>query len=274
MPSKKCCSLYDENLVKAKSKKSNKNKHESESEYETESLHITKLNCCISNDCNPDCCTPGFQRLDKLRNQWALINTGLPVTSINYSGLFNRSGVLILPPNTTIGNITTTPVTPIQYNNPLASSQTTPNTNIINTNNEVQAYYFVNVMRYLSFEECGKRDQVLGWSVNVQTGELVLYQNLPELNLTVSTSRANLLSYSQTNLTNFMAEQLHNLEAFWKLSLKAIDSVKGNPKEEGNICEIKDKCGNRFLVAINRVNGVNSVVNYNSQYSIVAVRLN
>ena len=267
MPSKKCCSLYDENLVKAKSKKSNKNKHESESE--SESLPVSKLNCCIANDCNPDCCTPGFQRLDKLRNQWALINTGFPVENTGYNGCVNRLGSTLLAPEVSIN-----PNNYIQYNNPLASGQTTPTNSIIDSNNEVQAYYFVNVMRYLSFEECGKRDQVLGWSVDVQTGELVLYQNLPELNLTINTSRANLLSYSQTNLTNFMAEQLHNLEAFWKLSLKAIDSVKGNPKEEGNICEIKDKCGNRFLVAINRVNGVNSAVNYNSQYSIVAVRLN
>jgi hypothetical protein len=118
----------------------------------------------------------------------------------------------------------------------------------------------------------------MGWSVNVQTGELVLYQDLPDLNLTVQTSRANLLSYAPLNLNLVTKEQLRNMEAFWKLSLKAIAAVKNDPKEEGNICEIKDKCGNKFLAAVNRVqnpvygNTSSSVTNFNTRYSIVVVK--
>ena len=63
------------------------------------------------------------------------------------------------------------------------------------------------------------------------------------------------------------------MEPFWKLSLKAVERVQGNPKEEGNICEISDKCGNKYLVAINRADGTKSVCTYNSAYSIVVVKL-
>jgi len=51
-----------------------------------------------------------------------------------------------------------------------------------------------------------------------------MYQNLPELNITTATSRANLLSYSWENLTVNGREQLKNLEPFWRLSLKAAKS--------------------------------------------------
>jgi len=48
---------------------------------------------------------------------------------------------------------------------------------------EREAAGFVNTVRYLNYEECGKMDQVTGWSVDVQTGDLYFYQNLPDLGL-------------------------------------------------------------------------------------------
>lgn len=241
----------------------------SDSSTSSDLEEMKNLNCCVPNECNPDCCTPAFQRLDKLRNQWGLISTGFTSTN-TYS--VDRNGSLITAPAS------------ISYNNPLAYGQATPTTGIITGNNEVQAYYFVNVFRYLNFEACGKRDQVIGWSVNVQTGDLVLYQNLPDLNLTTATSRANLLTYAQTNTTVVIRDQLRNIEGFWKLSLKAVEAVRNDPKEEGNICEIKDKYGNKFLVAINRIqnpvatnqhasNPASSVINFPTQFSIVMVKL-
>ena len=69
--------------------------------------------------------------------------------------------------------------------------------------------------------------------------------------------------------------KLAEMEPFWKLSLKAVEKIRENPKTEGNICEVRDKCGNRFLIAINRTDNQedNSVCEYNSKFSIVAVKL-
>jgi hypothetical protein len=142
---------------------------------------------------------------------------------------------------------------------------------------------FVNTVRYLNFEECGKLDQVVGWYVDVQSGNLWFYQDLPELGLvgaagdvpTNGDQRAVFLNTPVDATTPQDRRKLAEMEPFWKLSLRAIERVRENPKTEGNICEVKDKCGNRFLVAINRGLSQNqaSVCDYNSTYSIVAVKL-
>jgi hypothetical protein len=200
------------------------------------------VECCIT-DCNPDCCTAAFQRLDKLRMDWLLVQQGSiePPSSVYTRGSeevnVDGSGLFV----------------------PL----------------ENMASAFVNTVRYLNFEECGKLDQVTGWSVNVQTGNLYFYQNLYDLGLTTSVSRSELLAIAPDALTSTQRRQLTEMEPFWKLSLKAVERVRENPKTEGNICEIKDKCGNKFLVAINRTDTqqAESICNYNSQYSIVVVKL-
>jgi hypothetical protein len=206
---------------------------------------------CVLPDCNPECCTAAFQRLDKLRTEWLLVQNGLEImdTSGNTPYIYNRAAqqVWVVGPD----------------ENSLYPLEAT-------------AYGFVNTVRYLNFEECGKLDQVLGWSVDIQSGDLYLYQNLPDLGLTTSISRAGLLNIAPVSITATQRRQLAELEPFWKLSLKAVERVRENPKTEGNICEIKDKCGNKFLVAINRINSQpkgQSVCDYTSQYSIVAIKL-
>ena len=203
------------------------------------------VECCVP-DCNPECCTAAFQRLDKLRMEWLLVQNGLiTVPTAVYTRAAQRVVVADASGNTL---------------EPL----------------EATAYGFVNTVRYLNYEECGKLDQVTGWSVDIQTGDLYLYQNLPEVGLTTSVSRAALLNTAPESLTPFQRKQLSELEPFWKLSLKAVERVRENPKTEGNICEIKDKCGNRFLVAINRINSQpngQSICDFTSQYSIVVVKL-
>ena len=200
-----------------------------------------EVNCCAP-DCNPDCCTPAFQRLDKLRQVWQLVQYGVSVPV----SVYNRAAVSVDVPSEGWGLL------------------------------ENASYGFVNEVRYLNFEECGKLDQVTGWSVDLQTGDLYFYQDLPDLGLTTSDSRLTLLNTAPSSLTQQDKKKLSEMEPFWKLSLKAVERVKENPKTEGNICEIKDKCGNRFLVAINRAYGQadgNGVSTYNSEYSIVAVKL-
>ncbi len=238
------------------------------------------VNCCVP-DCNPDCCTPAFQRLDKLRVNWQQVqlNEDELVTSV-----FNRAGSEVTVPT----QDNTTP-----YNSNVATT-----TNVFMGNNELASLAFVNQVRYLNYEECGKADQVMGWSVDLQSGELFFYQSLPDLGLTglsaptgssiycTGDDRAVLLNTAPGSLTPYDRRKLQEMEPFWKLSLKAVERVRENPKTEGNICEIKDKCGNRFLVAINRAVGQNgypngnttttqgaSVCDYNSRYTIVAVKL-
>ena len=222
-----------------------------------------EVDCCLT-DCNPDCCTPAFQRLDKLRQVWQLTQYGLTVpvtrdtevlgsttTTFWNSSVYNRAGQIITDVSPLNGNV--------QYGTL-----------------ELSAYAFVNEVRYLNYEECGKFDQVAGWSIDLQLGDLYFYQNLPDLGLLTSDSRTHLLNKSAATITPNERRKLAKMEPFWKLSLKAVDRVRENPKTEGNVCEIKDKCGNRFLVAINRADGqsaTNSVCEYNSQYSIVAVKL-
>jgi hypothetical protein len=198
------------------------------------------VECCVS-DCNPECCTAAFQRLDKLRMNWLLVQTG----AVNApTSVYNRANVSV-DVSSNLGSLSVT------------------------------AAGFVNTVRYLNFEECGKLDQVTGWYFDVQTGDLQLYQDLPELGLTTIVSRGSLLSLSPANMTATQRKQLANMEAFWKLSLKAVERVSENPKTEGNICEIKDKCGNKFLVAINRTQNQSNIgiCTYNSEYSIVVVKL-
>lgn len=209
------------------------------------------VECCLP-DCNPECCTAAFQRLDKLRMDWLLVQQGL-----------------ISPPQTVYNRAAQAVDVQDASGNTLAPLEAT-------------AYGFVNTVRYLNYEECGKMDQVTGWSVDVQTGNLYFYQNLPDLGLSTADSREALLNVTAANLTPMERRKLSEMEPFWKLSLKAVERVRENPKTEGNICEIKDKCGNKFLVAINRINSQGpygnqevgqSICEYNSQYSIVVVKL-
>lgn len=297
-------------LVRAKDRKSHKKCKDSKCEIPPNPCNV---DCCIP-DCNPDCCTPAFQRLDKLRQYWQLIqlaqNNGTTVVNVPlslYTGLpasvYNRAGNAVTVPQQNS-------LTPYYGNTAVAASS------VLLGNNEIAAFAFVNEVRYLNYEECGKVDQVLGWTVDLQSGDLYFYQNLPDLGLTgltatttpsatsgtvlsTGTDRAALLNISYDNLTPIEKRQLQEMEPFWKLSLKAIERVNQNPKTEGNICEIKDKCGNRFLVAVNRAVGQNgyttgctyavntgvitiapvsgsqgsSVCDYTSRYSIVAIKL-
>ena len=210
------------------------------------------VECCVP-DCNPECCTAAFQRLDKLRMEWLLVQNGLTI--------MQQTSSSAVPPNTSY-----------VYNR--AAEQVLVPTSLLPL--EQTAFGFVNTVRYLNYEECGKLDQVTGWSIDIATGDLHFYQNLPDLGLSIADSRYALLTTAPSGLTPADRHKLVEMEPFWKLSIKAVYSVRQNPKTEGNICEIRDKCGNKYLVAINRSNSQpngQSVCNYNSQFSIVAVKL-
>lgn len=268
-------------LVRAKDRKSSKKCKGGKCDVSVKPCEVV---CCVP-DCNPDCCTPAFQRLDELRSYWRSVQAATndaAATSGIPAKVFTRAGMAVTVPVQTAAT-------------PFTSGSAA---DIFLGNNELAAFTFVNEVRYLNYEECGKADQVLGWSVDLSNGELYFYQNLPDLGLTGLTytsgavttgdDRATILNTAPTALTPYDRRKLAEMEPFWKLSLKAVERVRENPKTEGNICEIKDKCGNRFLVAINRSVGQNgypgaapytaanqgaSVCDYNSRYSIVAIKL-
>ncbi len=153
------------------------------------------------------------------------------------------------------------------------SSPNTTNGSITIYNNFLYAYNFVQTHRYQAFESCGKPDQVVGWYVNTQTGQLQLFQALPDLSLTIDDDRASYLEIPTDSLTGLQKQQLYALNVLYKVSTKAIERVGANPKEEGNICEFTDKCGQKWLLAINRANSQDSVANLETEFVIVGVPL-
>ncbi len=260
MPCNDC--PLDQALAKTKSSKSSKKCCPS----------VCETSCCKS-DCQPDCCTPAYLRLDKVRNGWSLVATTadsiLPTTCVgeNIGGIVTRANTPIAVPTGSIFDSSEADENGV--------SLATCTTGLVNVdlNNAYFAYVFVNTHRYLNFEACGKEDQVVGWYVDTSSGQLQLYQALPEYNLLVSDNRAYLDSIATTDLTSVQKKKLYNLNVLYKLSVKAIERVGGNPKEEGNICEFTDKCGQKWLVAINRANSDQSVADNNTAFTVVAVRL-
>lgn len=296
-------------------KKEKKNKHESESEKSC-------LKCCIPRDNILDCCTPAYQRLDRLRSGWANIATvGLPDLGLAYTvnnseivftwafpnlgGLINRSGDQIIVPIT--GTFVSTGTTPtstynivnanlggvlIQVINNLITlpenSSTTfvpltgtvtylselfPDIQPIILQNALYAYLFVNSLRYLYFESCGRNDQVTGWIVDTQDGNLQVFTDLPDLGITTSDSRNNLITTSASSITAIDIKKLKILNDFYSLSLRAINEVKQNPRGEGNIVEVTDKCDVRWLVAVNTASSNSEPCSNNTQYVIVVTKL-
>ncbi len=209
---------------------------------------------CCKPECELDCCTIPYQRLDKLRTAWSEIaatgGTFLPQQALGVvTGVYTRGGSTV----------------------PNAPNGAGPGQSLA-----FYAYTFVQTHRYLNFEACGKLDQVVGWIVDTSDGDLVLLQNLPDLNLTTAISRATLIGEPTTSLSSVEKAQLYALNIFYKASLKAIEAVGGNPKEEGNIVTVTDKCGQKWLLAINRrqyPDATNGVCDNNTQYVIVGIPL-
>lgn len=258
---------------------------------------------CCKPDCQVDCCSAAFLRLDKLRQGWVdvatsgstnMITTILGVTgSVSWvpATINDRAGNAIPVPIGGTGSdgaipsifgtgSTGSPVinliqtTDVGITGGVVTDILTDNTAISTyLNNALYAYIFVNTMRYQSFEACGKVDQVVGWLVNTSTGQLELFQALPELNLSLSDNRGQLIAIPTDAMTSVQKQKLYNLNNLYKLSTSAIARVEANPKEEGNICEFTDKCGQKWLLAINRANSQPSVITANAQFVIVGIHL-
>jgi hypothetical protein len=227
------------------------------------------VECCLP-ETTLDCCSLPYQRLDKLRTIWsqtaATGNINLPVTAAagSVTNVYTRAG-----------NAVTTPVAATFGDDGVALVTGTTSLDIV-FNLAYYAYLFVNTHRYVSFEACGKLDQVVGWYVDTATGQLELFQALPDLNLQLTDTRLTYDSLTVAELTSVQKAKLYNLNTLYKASIKAIERVSANPKEEGNIVEVVDKCGQKWLLAINRAsspNGTTSVADFATQFVIVGVPL-
>ncbi len=139
--------------------------------------------------------------------------------------------------------------------------------------NALFAYMFVNSHRYVNFEACGKEDQVVGWYVDVSDGQLQLFQDLPALGLLRTNTRLDYLNIPPLTLTSIEKQKLHNLNILYSASEDLIARISSNPKEEGNICEYTDKCGQKWLLAINRANSEVSIASPSVRFVIVGVPL-
>lgn len=231
-----------------------------------------EVECCKA-ECVLDCCSLPYLRLDKLRELWSINSaTGniLPTasSSIAITNVYNRLGTNVVPPiDSTFENASASP------SDTFGVALTTYSSGALTIvyDNAYAGYLFVNTHRYVTFESCGKADQVIGWYVDTSSGQLELFQNLPEYNLLITDNRAYLDSISSISLTNVQKQKLYNLNNLYKLSMKAIEKIGQDPKEEGNIIQVKDKCGQQWLLTINRANSDASVASNNTQYVIVGV---
>lgn len=259
-------------LVKTKSRRSNRGKCCTPSPCDT--------NCCVP-ECELDCCSLPYQRLEKLRNAWSMI----AATGGEYSNIFpdevvgtdggiivgitQRNGSGVLLPDATVFGENELGSTAITY---LASGSSGAITIVTNEENAYYGYLFVQTHRYVNFESCGKKDQVVGWYVNTSNGQLQLFQNLPDLNLTTLNTRYALDSTPVTSLTSTEKQKLYALNVLYKASVKAIAAVQANPKTEGNIVQVTDKCGQQWLFALNRAGG-NDVSDPATEYVVIAIPL-
>lgn len=283
-------------LVQTMEKKSHKKekKHRKHHVKSVKSVEASDCNiCCVPLVDTVDCCTPAARRLGALVNGWANVATvGLQDMSITFTSTTsfswtttsiatfkNRSGIAIgVPANNYNANTSifgTNGVSLITFGS-AQSSGTVAITAAAVTSVLVNALYsflFVNSLRNQYYEKCGRFDQVMGWYVDVSNGTLELYQDLPEQGIAMTVNRQTLLLIAPENLTPQQSKQLCLLNELYAISIKAVNLVRQEPKTEGNILDVKLKCGRHVLLAINTANSDLSVGSNNTAYTVVATGL-
>ena len=254
---------------------------------------------CCTDQCI-DCCTTQFQRLNRFSSfityaqlktpvletagsvTWPVVvneNDGVP------AALKDRCGITIRPPNTaasgnggptgawnTVANavsfVTFVSGSDPNLNGSLLPRGTTTGDYLV----AASAYYFVNEFAYGPYEPGCHNDQVYGWYVNVLTGNLQLFA--PYEGVPVNVIRANLLGLTGGAITSQQKSQLKVLNKLYKLSKSAIKEIDGVPSQEGNIVEVCDCKGQRWLLFIDSANSQNgSALLCNYEFAVVATKL-
>ena len=133
------------------------------------------------------------------------------------------------------------------------------------------AYYFVNEFAYGPYEPGCHNDQVWGWYVNIETGELQLFTQTDG----VPTNATRLCLSNQDMLSSTEKKQLKVLNKLYKLTKSAVKEIEGIPSQEGNIVEVCDCKGQRWLLYINTAHTQNGspLASCNYQFAVVATKL-
>jgi hypothetical protein len=188
----------------------------------------------------------------------------------------NRCGTLVpVPSNVAPTNPTLTTYPGTAYYSEVSgcTSGTTQPTSLVSLPIAQAAYYFVNEFQYGPYEPGCHNDQVWGWYTNVNTGELQLFTTTE--GVVTQATRLCLSSLLDTSVTSSEKKQLKVLNKLYKLSKSAVKEINGIPSQEGNIVEVCDCKGDRWLLYINGVNAQNgsplSTCNY--QFTIIATKL-
>lgn len=255
---------------------------------------------CCTEQC-VDCCTSQYQRLSRFVTMVAEMQVQVaPGSNVDLAvnlnsqdtatALYTRCGALIAPPNTNAG-VTGQGNTAINgaYLNESAGCSGSGDaglpTSFVESDGALNAkgandmlvaamgYYYVNQMAYGPYEPGCHNDQVYGWYVDVNSGELQLFMQMD--GVPTNATRLCLSSDLSTSMTSTQKKQLKLLNKLYKLSKSAIKEVNGIPSQEGNIVEVCDCKGDKWLLYVNTASSQNgsplSACNY--QFAIVATKL-
>lgn len=226
---------------------------------------------CCTEQCI-DCCSSQYQRLSLVRNMVAYNQvtnggeTSNDAWTVDTDNVVNRCGVAILPPNANTNGAYANQTGCTGINNIAPNPMDLTILKVANL-----AYYFVNEFAYGPYEPGCHNDQVWGWYVNVVSGELQLFT--PTDGVPVNATRA-CISSDETP-SSAQKRQLKVLNKLYKLSKSAIKEINGIPSQEGNIVEVCDCKGDRWLLYINTAQSQNgsplSICNY--AFAVVATKL-
>jgi hypothetical protein len=290
----KSCSL-EKSLCYTKSKKCNK--------VVTYPVECDPIECCptipVIDPCacetSMDCCSLPYQRLDKLRSVYsalsssALKNEEYETTIFpsgvgsSFNSIYTRGGTAVQVPNVILfAQNTSVPATDLVGFFPTYTSSNTnavPVVDSINYSNAASAYNFVQTMRYNMYRDvvCTAADQVIGWFVNPTGRILQVFQDLNGPLYSLGLTYSDTLQYydSLSFPSNKEKQKLASLNILFDISIDALRKINLNPKTEGNIMTLCDRCGQEWMIVINTADVVTNTsfrVGVNG-YVIVACRI-
>lgn len=190
-----------------------------------------------SNKCTEvsNCCTPQYQRLQKIVNQWSLTNTAEDWDDIYEEDVYDRQGNRYDYEDWTCAMYSDSEVDDDDL-----------------SGNLMVSWAFVTSHRYCKFEK-NKKDQVWGWYVNGKNGDLVFMQETEGVSTCMGRQRIYSKPCSELTLTEKKAKSV--FDRFYNMSVNVINHNK-YPSTEGNILEVSDSCGQKWLVAMNFADGL------------------
>lgn len=253
-----------------------------------------------------DCCSLAYQRLDKLRSAFVAnlststvsqqfsvyvesVDSSDTSTGSYFSQIKQRHGGNIVTPSTLLfQNSNNTSIAVQSFINEPTDTTVGSHVNVkpvIQNNgrfdNAVIAYNFVQTMRYSMFRDvvCTSADQVLGFFINPTNYQVQVLQDLSgplqALSLTFSDTLQYYNSISTSNLTNNDKQKLASLNILYDLGISAVRRINLNPKSEGNIMKVTDRCCQEWLLVVNTADIAhsNGYTPGSNGYVIVAIRI-